>query len=94
MDINELRKPKIWNMAIFDIVSVAIFVFLIHNYIWFHPLERVDNRNIFQYIAMFLILYITFIGIGMLFHWTFGIKSGLFGHLGINKFGIIRNTGF
>ena len=84
--IDKLRSVKIFNMAVFDFVMVFVFVFIIHQYLWFHPIEQIKNkRNLFQYTALLIILMITGVGIGIITHWIFRIKSGLSGHLGLNN---------
>lgn len=84
-----LRKYKIYNMALFDYFITFVFVFFIHLYMWRNPLymdiTTKNNRNLIQYISSFILLFISFIGIAVIFHYIFGIKSGLSAHLGFNN---------
>ena len=80
-----LRKYKIFNMAIFDYVMTFIFIFILHLYMWLHPLDDIKNkRNIWQYLISLLLFFISAIGLAVIIHYFFGIKSPLSGYLGFN----------
>jgi len=81
-----LRAPKIWNMAIFDLLATFMFSMIIHSLLWFYPLDmkNKDKRTIFQYIMSSILIFIMFLGLGIIFHRIFNIKSGLSAHLGFN----------
>ena len=86
--VAELRKPKVWNMAIFDLVATFIGAFIVHILLWIYPLDmspmEKKQRTPLQYIASLTLIFILFIGLGVIFHRIFGIKSGLSDHLGLN----------
>ena len=86
MSFSDMRKYKLFNMAIIDFVITFIAVFLIHYYIWTHPIhmKNTTERTTLQYISSLLLLFITAVGLGVLLHYFLGIKSGLSGHLGFN----------
>jgi hypothetical protein len=81
-----LRKYKIANMAVFDFIVTFIFVFFIHLYMWKNPLDiKKDNRTYMQYFISLILLFISFIGLAIIFHYIFGIKSALSAYLGFNN---------
>lgn len=86
MDIKYLRKFKIFNMAIFDFIATFVGVFILHYYMWSNPLDikEPNKRTYIQYFTSLLLLFVAFIGIGVLLHYLFGIKSGLSAYLGFN----------
>lgn len=88
VSVTELRKPKIWNMAIFDITATFIGAFIVHILLWIYPLEmspmQKKERTLLQYIASLLFIFVMFLGLGIIFHRIFGIKSGLSDHLGLS----------
>jgi fatty-acid desaturase len=86
MNIETLRSFRIWNMAIFDYVATFIGAFIVHTIMWKNPLnmKNKDNRTPLQYIISLLFIFITFIGIGTIFHRLFSIQSGLSFYLGFN----------
>ena len=72
-------------MAIFDFVVTFIFVFILHFYMWQNSnIQDKKKRTYIQYILSLLLLYVTFIGIGVMLHYIMGIKSGLSFYLGFN----------
>ena len=84
MDITELRKYKFFNMAIFDLVGTFIIIWFIHLYMWMNiPNENKKNRNYIQYFLSLLLLFITGLGIGLIFHYMFKINSALSRYLGL-----------
>jgi len=82
--IEELRRPKIWNMALFDLVSTFIGAWIAHSLLWFYPLEKVPNRSWLQYLASLLLIFMMFLALGVIFHRIFGIRSALSAYLGFN----------
>jgi fatty-acid desaturase len=73
-------------MAVFDYVATFIGVLIIHTIMWRNPLnmKNKENRTLSQYIISLILLYITFIGIGVIVHRLFNIESGLSFYLGFN----------
>lgn len=84
--ISELRKPKLLNMAVFDLSATFIVSMIIHSILWFNPLEmkNKEKRTHVQYIASAILIYIMFLMIGVIFHRIFGIQSAFSGYLGFN----------
>jgi hypothetical protein len=84
--VEDLRKYRIFKMAIFDYILTFIGAFIIHLYIWKNPIHTKDasKRTYFQYFISLFFMYITAIGVGVIVHYFFGIQSTLSGYLGIN----------
>ncbi len=88
--IEQLRKPKFLNMAIFDLVATFIgaFIgaFIVHILLWIYPLDmkEKEKRTSLQYVASLILIFIMFLGLGVIFHRIFGIKSALSAYLGFN----------
>lgn len=85
ISLDNLRSYKIFNMAVFDLIATIISAIVLQNYMWFHPVEPTKHRNVFQYIVLMFIIIITFIGLGIISHWLFGIQSALSAYIGINE---------
>lgn len=85
--IKELRKPKILNMAIFDLVATLLIAHIVHYILWSNPLDITDKkkRTWIQYLSSLMIIYITFIGIGVIFHRIFKVQSALSAYIGFNE---------
>lgn len=86
MIIENLRKYKVMKMALFDLVMTFIAVLIIHSLMWAYPLDMKEknNRTWLQYISSLMLLFVSFIGLGVIFHRLFGIKSALSAYLGFN----------
>ena len=86
LSINDLRRPKILNMAVFDLVATFIAAFIVHLVLWMHPLEmkNKNKRTAIQYLVSLTFIFIFFLGLGVIFHRIFGIQSALSGYLGFN----------
>lgn len=84
--MNGLRDFKILNMAVFDFVATFIIVLIVHTIMWRNPLnmKNPNKRTYIQYIFSLILLFITFIGIGVIVHRIFNIESGLSEYLGFN----------
>jgi len=84
--IEELRKYRIFKIAIFDLAATFVFVLITHSLLWVYPLDMKDKdkRTWVQYLISLLLLCITFLGLGVIAHRIFGIKSALSGYLGFN----------
>ena len=82
-----IRDYRFLNIAIFDLVLTFIIAFLIHLYMWNYPLyddKKNINRTYIQYFLSLIYIFITFIGLGTLFHYIFGRKSALSHYLGFS----------
>jgi len=91
ISIENLRKPKIFKMAIFDLVATFIGAFIVHLIMWLYPLNKTltssnspenFHRTPFQYIISLLFIFMTFVGIGVIVHRIFGVNSALSRYLG------------
>ena len=84
--INDLRKPKFLNMALFDLTATFLFSMIIHSMLWFYPLDMKNKgkRTRLQYISSVILIFLMFLGIGVIFHRIFGIQSAFSGYLGFN----------
>ncbi len=84
--IEQLRKPKFLNMAIFDLVATFIGAFIVHILLWIYPLDmkEKEKRTSLQYVSSLILIFIMFLGLGVIFHRIFGIKSALSAYLGFN----------
>ena len=87
IDIVYLRSFKFYGMALFDLIATFIPAFILHLFMWLYP-KRSNNhiikRSIIQYIISLLVIFFTFIGIGIIFHWIFNVNSKLSSYLGFN----------
>jgi len=86
VSIEKLREPKFLNMAIFDLVGTFVISLIIHAILWVYPLEmqNKEKRTYPQYFISAIFIFIMFLGIGVIFHRIFGIKSALSAYLGFN----------
>lgn len=86
ISVKMLRGPKIWNMAIFDLVATFIGAFIVHLLLWLYPLDMKDKekRTSMQYILSLTLIFITFVGLGVIAHRIFKVKSALSAYLGFN----------
>lgn len=84
--ISELRRPKFFNMALFDLTATFVFSMIVHSALWFYPLDmkNKEKRTTLQYITSAIFIYLMFLGIGVIFHRIFGIQSAFSGYLGFN----------
>ena len=83
--MGQLRKYRLFGLTLIDLVPTVLVAWIVHSLLWFYPLEEVRNRNIIQYLISLLIISIMFLGLGIIFHRMFGIRSALSGYLGFNK---------
>jgi small-conductance mechanosensitive channel len=84
--ISELRRPKIFNMALFDLIMTFVGAFVTHLLLWLYPLnmKEKEKRTPLQYISSLILIFITFVGIGVIAHRIFNIQSALSAYLGFN----------
>jgi hypothetical protein len=86
--IAELRKHRVLNLTLIDLVPTLIVGLIIHSYLWLYPLELSEyqqtDRTFIQYAASLALILTTLLGLGVIIHRIFGIKSGLSAHLGLN----------
>jgi hypothetical protein len=88
--IEDIRRPKIFNMAIFDLVATFIGAFIVHLIMWIYPLyspesqksQKMSFRTPIQYIISLLFIFLTFVGIGVIAHRIFNVQSALSKYLG------------
>ena len=86
--MDELRRYRIFNLTLIDLVPTLIIGLVIHSYLWLYPLElnveEQSKRTFIQYFSSLALIIITLLGLGLILHRSFGIKSGLSAHLGLN----------
>jgi len=86
--IAQLRKHRFFNLTLIDLVPTLIVGLIIHSYLWLYPLELSEDqqtdRTFVQYAASLVLILTTLLGLGVMIHRMFGIKSGLSAHLGLN----------
>jgi len=84
--IEYLRQYRFLKMAIFDLVVTFIFALIVHSLLWTYPLEMKDKeqRTWIQYLFSLFLIFVTFLGLGIISHRIFGIKSTLSAYLGFN----------
>ena len=86
--MEQMRKYRFLNLTLIDLIPTLITGLIIHSYIWLYPLElEIDeqsNRTFIQYIVSLSIILVTLLGLGIIIHRSFSIKSGLSAHLGLN----------
>ena len=76
-----LRKYRIFNLAIFDYVVTFIAIIILHSYMWFRAKVNY-KRSILQYIISFIYISIAILGLGTILHYFFGIKSTFSQYIG------------
>lgn len=76
-----LRKYRIFNLAIFDYVVTFIAIIIIHSYMWFRTKVNY-KRSILQYIISFIYISIAILGLSTILHYFFGIKSTFSHYIG------------
>lgn len=86
--MDELRRYRFLNLTLIDLVPTLIIGLVIHSYLWLYPLElnveEQSKRTFVQYFLSLALIVITLLGLGLILHRSFGIKSGLSAHLGLN----------
>jgi hypothetical protein len=86
--MDELRRYRFLNLTLIDLVPTLIIGLVIHSYLWLYPLElnveEQSKRTFVQYFLSLALILITLLGLGLILHRSFGIKSGLSAHLGLN----------
>lgn len=86
--MEELRRHRVLNLTLIDLVPTIIIGIIIHSYLWLYPLElsgdEQSKRTFIQYTTSLAIILITLLGLGIILHRLFGIRSGLSAHLGLN----------
>lgn len=92
VSFGELRKIRIFNLTVIDLVPTFIAAFIVHLVLWLYPLEMKDKekRSVLQYMVSLALIFTMFLGLGVIFHRIFGIKSALSGYLGFNDMPIIN----
>lgn len=86
--MEELRRYRLLNLTLIDLVPTVIVALILHSYLWVYPLElssdEQSERTFVQYTASLVIIVITFLGLGIIIHRMSGIRSGFSAHLGLN----------
>jgi energy-converting hydrogenase Eha subunit A len=84
--LTDVRKPKILNISIIDLIATLIVAFVVHLLLWIYPLNMKDKnkRSYLQYFSSLFLIFVMFLGLGVIFHRIFGIQSALSAYLGFN----------
>lgn len=84
--LTDIRRPKFLNMSIFDLIATFIVAFIVHLLLWIYPLNMKDKnkRSYLQYVSSLSLIFVMFLGLGVIFHRIFGIQSALSAYLGFN----------
>ena len=84
--LEKLRAYRMFNLTLVDLVPTLIIAYIVHLLLWIYPLDLNDkeNRTWSQYFLSLFIIVIWFLGLGIIFHRIFGIKSALSAYLGFN----------
>ena len=79
---NECKSEKI--TFLYSLYFIGAFI--VHILLWIYPLDmkEKEKRTSLQYISSLILIFIMFLGIGVIFHRIFGIKSALSAYLGFN----------
>ena len=82
----DLRKSRVFGLTIIDLVPTLIIAWLVHAWLWYYPQgDELKNRTWMQYVVSLTVIVVMFLGLGVVFHRLFGIRSALSGYLGLNK---------
>lgn len=73
--IKEIRKHRVFGMAIFDWITSLLAAFIIGKYVF----------NLHTSVLFWIIFIISWIGFGVLVHWSLGIDTQFGYYLGINN---------
>jgi len=85
--IELLRTPKLFDMAIFDWVSILIFIYFLNNYLMTIDIVKKSNINRNK-LDFFMLIYMIFLGVYI--HKKFNIDTKFGYYLGLNN-DVIRN---
>ncbi len=76
-----LRKYRIYNLAIFDYVITFIAVLILHSYMWFYA--KVNYKRTYtQYFISLIYIFIAMLGLGTIIHYFTGVKSTFSHYIG------------
>jgi len=82
------KKYRIFGLSAYDYIGTLVIVFFIHLYMWNNPVniskKELEERTVIMYLVSLVFLFITSIGIGVLFHYIFNQTSQLSYNLGFN----------
>ena len=82
------KKYRTFGLSAYDFIGTLVIVFFIHLYMWNNPVniskKEIEERTIIMYLVSLVFLFITSIGIGVLFHYIFNQTSQLSYILGFN----------
>ena len=86
INMTELRKTRIYGLTVVDLIPTFIGAFITHLLLWSYPLnmKEKEKRTSLQYITSLILMFITFIGLGVIAHRIFNIQSTLSAYLGFN----------
>jgi hypothetical protein len=77
-----LRKYRIFNLAIFDYVVTFIAVLILHYYMWVNAKVNY-KRTVTQYFISLIVVFIGMLGLGTIIHYFFNVKSTFSHYIGL-----------
>jgi NhaP-type Na+/H+ or K+/H+ antiporter len=82
------KKYRTFGLSAYDFVGTLVIVFFIHLYMWNNPVDlskkEFEERTVLMYFASLILLFITSIGLGVIFHFIFNQKTHLSYNLGFS----------
>jgi hypothetical protein len=69
-----LRKYRIFDLAIFDYVATFVVVIILHAYMWINTKVNYKRTTI-QYFISLIVVFIGMLGLKTIIHYFFGVKS-------------------
>ncbi len=76
-----LRKYRIFNLAIFDYVVTFIAVLILHSYMWINAKVNY-KRTLTQYFISLIFIFIAMLGLGTIIHYFLNVKSTFSHYIG------------
>ena len=84
LTIEEIRSHRILGIALFDLLATFVASFLIHLYVYTHPIGTPQNRSVFTYTSSLVAFTIGILGLGIIIHYIFGVRTTVGRWVGLN----------
>lgn len=88
VSVSDLRKIRVFNLAIADFAATLLLAFGISLALWKYPLgtiKNIEKRAYMQFASLTILMWITLVGFGLIIHRLVGVQSTLSAYLGINE---------
>lgn len=80
-----LRDYRFFGLAIIDYVVTFIVIFFLHYYMWSNAnVKNKNNRTYLQYFFSLFFIFLGALGLAVILHYFFNIKSTFSKYLGLN----------